>query len=109
MHSTFFLIVGLIPTWINLVRDPVERFVSLFHFLRSEHRWVNQVQKPPQEWFEKDINTCITSGDPECQFNPKSNYLKEHQLTYFCGSSPECKRIGSKAALQKGTSQLSYL
>ena len=54
------------------------------------------------EWCSKDINACITSGDPECQFNPESNYLREHQLTYFCGSSPECMRTGSKVALQKG-------
>ena len=60
--------------------------------------------KTPQEWCYKDINTCITSGDRECQFNPESNNLREHQLTYFCGSSPECKRTGSKVALQKGTS-----
>ena len=102
------MILDLIPTWINMVRDPVDRYVSLFNFLRSEHRWLNQLQKPPEEWFEKDINKCIISGDPECQFNSDSNYLKEQQLTYFCGSSPECKRVGSKAAFQKGKYLIKY-
>ena len=46
-----------------MVRDPVDRFVSLFNFLRTEHRWKNQEQKPPKEWFEKDINKCILSGE----------------------------------------------
>ena len=102
------MILDLIPTWINMVRDPVDRYVSLFNFLRSEHRWLNQLQKPPEEWFEKDINKCIISGDPECQFNSDSHYLKEQQLTYFCGSSPECKRVGSKAAFQKGKYLIKY-
>ena len=94
----------VVPSWINIVRDPVDRFVSLFHYLRAEHRWTHSLQRPPKEWFEKDINNCIISGDLECQFNPELNFLKEHQLTYFCGSSPECKKVGSKAALQKGNS-----
>ena len=94
---------GLEPTWINMVRDPVERFVSNFHWERSEYLWSlhSWLLQPPQEWFDKDINTCIISGDSECQFNPESKYLKEHQLTYFCGSSPECKHVGSMAALHK--------
>ena len=92
-----------------MVRDPVDRFVSAFYFLRHKNRWDMtrkevKLHKPPQEWFDKDINTCINSGDPECQFNPESNYLRNLQLTYFCGSSPECMHIGSKVALQKGIS-----
>ena len=98
----YFHVLELIPTWINVVRDPVDRFVSTFHFLRSENRWTDKPHIPPKDWFHKDINDCIIQGDAECQFNPDSKYLKEHQLTYFCGSSPECKRVGSKAALQKG-------
>jgi len=41
------------------------------------------------------------SGDLECQFNPQSMYLREQQLTFFCGSAPECKVMGSRAALEK--------
>merc|ERR1712029_27881 len=37
----------------------------------------------------------------ECQFNPQSMYLREQQLTFFCGSAPECKVMGSRAALEK--------
>ena len=35
-------------TWINLVRDPVERFVSLFHHQRKEHVWRKSLSKPPK-------------------------------------------------------------
>ena len=98
-YSCFYVV----PSWVNIIRDPVDRFVSLFYYLRAKHRWTHQLQRPPKEWFEKDINNCIIFGDPECQFNPELNFLKENQLTYFCGSSPECKKVGSKAALQKGS------
>ena len=89
-----------------MVRDPIDRFVSFFYYVRSEKSWssMSGTHKPPKEWFDKDINTCVTSGDLECQFNPESKYLREHQLTFFCGSSPECMRVGSRAALQKGIS-----
>ena len=92
-----------------MVRDPVERFVSSFSYRRknsSYHRkqWKIHQGIPPKEWFEKNISSCVLSGDPECQYNPESNYPTEQILTYFCGSSPECKRMGSKLALQKGSS-----
>ena len=63
--------------WINMVRDPVDRFVSLFYFLRAEKRWANPAKaRPPQSWFDKDLSHCVLSGDPECQFNPKSRWVK---------------------------------
>ena len=99
-----FVLEDLVPSWVNNVRDPIDRFVSQFNYLRTEKRWAKQLQRPPKEWFEKDINNCIISGDLECQFNSELKILKEHQLTYFCGSSPECQIVGSKAALQKGNS-----
>ena len=89
------------PLWVNMVRDPVDRFVSLFYFLRSKKRWQDREEKPPDEWFQKDMSDCVLSGDLECQFNPDRRILKEHQLTFFCGSAPECKVVGSRAALQK--------
>ena len=57
--------------------------------------------KPPESWFKKDLSECILSGDLECQFNPETRSRMEQQLTYFCGSSPECQVVGNRAALQK--------
>ena len=90
-------ILDLVPTWINVIRDPVDRFESHFSYQRNKHRTMGN-----KEWFEKNITTCILYGDPECQYNPESDYPKQQILTFFCGSSPECKQVGSKAALQKG-------
>ena len=93
-----------------MVRDPIERFISLFYYHRTRVGSKCHTHKLPPEWCYKDINKCITSGDRECQFNPESRTdetpetedLEKHQIPFFCGSSPECKLIGSKVALQKG-------
>ena len=57
----------------------------------------NVMQFFSQEWFEKEVSTCILTNDPECEFTP--NYLIEQQLTYFCGSAPECRTLGNYQAL----------
>ena len=75
-----------LPNWINVVREPVERYASLFRYHRHPKRWIGS-NKPPKSWFAKDFSDCVVRGDPECQFDPKGNYLTEQQLTYFCGSS----------------------
>ena len=50
-----------------------------------------------QAWFGKNLTNCISSNDLECDFD--FPYLVEFQLTYFCGSAPECRRRGHRGAL----------
>ena len=59
-----------------------------------------------QAWFAKSFSSCVLTGDLECQFNPELPYLVEHQLTYFCGSRPYCKQVGSRKALQRAKHNL---
>ena len=80
-----------------LVRDPVERYISEFYYNRQEERWKDIIERPNQDWFEKDLSQCILTNDPECDFGP--GYLIEQQLTYFCGSAPECRQVGNYKAL----------
>ena len=54
--------------------------------------------RPNQDWFAKDLSECILTNDPECDFG--SDYLIEQQLTYFCGSAPECRQVGNYKALK---------
>ncbi len=46
------------------------------------------------------MSECVLSGDPECLFSSPC-HLSEHQLTYFCGSAPECSLGWSRAALSR--------
>lgn len=128
--------------WINLVRDPVDRWVSMFYFLRSPDRWklmprgtdrppkVRTRSPPPspvgsaaspvhivdcpywpltgccdscrlQAWFEKDLESCVLAGDPECVFKANSTLFMDQQVTFFCGSALECLRVNSRVALLK--------
>ena len=54
---------------INMVREPMDRIVSQFYYLRSDKRWSWRKNKPPTDWFEKDFDTCVLQGDAECQVN----------------------------------------
>jgi hypothetical protein len=84
--------------WINIARDPIDRLVSDFYYNREEERWKDVTNKPSLEWFSKDLSQCILENDIECDFS--NDYLIEQQLTYFCGSAPECRQVGNYKALQ---------
>jgi len=88
---------GLNANYINVVREPIKRFVSHFYYLRSLGRWRDRKEKPPRAWFEKDLETCVFSGDPEC----KMEIGEGLQLTYFCGTVWECSNPKSRKALLK--------
>ncbi|XP_017555189.1 uronyl 2-sulfotransferase isoform X1 [Pygocentrus nattereri] len=88
------------PVYINIVRDPINRFLSNYFFRRfgdwrGEENHV--VRTPGMKDDERylDINTCILESYPECS-NPRLFYI----IPYFCGQHPQC-REPSLWALQK--------
>ncbi|XP_076048250.1 heparan sulfate 2-O-sulfotransferase hst-2-like [Oratosquilla oratoria] len=92
------------PVMVNLIRDPVDRFISNFYYVRSNLRWksnwkLKSNDPPPKSWFEKKLDTCIGLGDPECL--PVQGKLRELQLSYFCGHHPGCLQVGNQGALQR--------
>lgn len=88
------------PIFINLVRDPVERMISWYYYIRSGyrnailHRRFPNTTVQSEKWFKKSYNDCVRSGDPECQYVPGSvqdtvgNYKR--QTLFFCGHGREC-------------------
>ena len=48
-------------------RDPVERIVSNYFYVRSPARWRGREVSPSQAWFLKNIHDCVRSDDIECQ------------------------------------------
>jgi len=88
----------------NMVRDPVNRVISSYYYIRRKNAgWFKRREEipfqeeeiPSKEWFEKDFNECVKSGDLECQ-----NEGKEMQVTYFCGSDLRCKNSSDPMVLQ---------
>ena len=50
-----------------MCRDPVERIVSNYFYVRSPARWRGREVSPSQAWFLKNIDDCVRSNDVECQ------------------------------------------
>ncbi|XP_067900603.1 uronyl 2-sulfotransferase a isoform X1 [Heterodontus francisci] len=85
------------PVYINIIRDPISRFVSNYFFRRfgdwrSEQN--HQIRTPGMKDEERylDINDCILENYPECN-NPRVFYI----IPYFCGQHPKCRDPGEWA------------
>jgi hypothetical protein len=89
---------GLRVNMINMVREPVDRLVSNFHFVRNPRRWAGREVAPPQTWFTKSLQRCVVGRDPECLVGGERG--AEMALTYFCGAATHCTNSSSLAALQ---------
>lgn len=88
------------PIFINLVRDPVERVISWYYYVRNSYRnalhYRNNPDAPikPTAWFKKSFNDCVRNGDPECQYiplsviDPEGNFKR--QSLFFCGHNENC-------------------
>ena len=69
------------PVYINLVRDPVERFVSSYYYERQVRK-----ENYNPEAYKRTINTCVEEDHTECTLN---NSLIA--LPFFCGHDPVCQ------------------
>nr|CAB3267573.1 uronyl 2-sulfotransferase-like [Phallusia mammillata] len=86
------------PVYINVIRDPIERFVSQFYFKRygDNHMGMSRLARP---WHDGerdlDINTCVLRNYSEC-----SGLKLWYVVPYFCGQSPICREPGRDALLR---------
>ncbi|XP_061125600.1 uronyl 2-sulfotransferase a isoform X3 [Syngnathus typhle] len=82
------------PVYINIIRDPINRFLSNYFFRRFGD-WrgeQNHLIRTPQMTDDErylDINVCILENYPECS-NPRVFYI----IPYFCGQHPKCREPG---------------
>ncbi|KAL4624007.1 uronyl 2-sulfotransferase-like, partial [Arapaima gigas] len=85
------------PVYINIIRDPISRFLSNYFFRRFGD-WRGEqnhlIRTPGMKDFERylDINVCILENYPECS-NPRLFYI----IPYFCGQHPQCREPGTWA------------
>ncbi|XP_061900612.1 uronyl 2-sulfotransferase a isoform X2 [Entelurus aequoreus] len=82
------------PVYFNIIRDPINRFLSNYFFRRfgdwrGEQKHI--IRSPAMKDDERylDINVCILDNYPECS-NPRVFYL----IPYFCGQHTKCREPG---------------
>ncbi|XP_066956265.1 heparan sulfate 2-O-sulfotransferase pipe isoform X1 [Macrobrachium rosenbergii] len=96
------------PLYVNMVRDPVERVISWYYYVRAPWYFVERKQAFPElplpsaMWLRKDYETCVLTGDRECQYREGDERPDFAQLTeFFCGQDRNCTGFNTAYALQK--------
>lgn len=88
------------PIYVNIVRDPVERVISWYYYVRAPWYYVERKQifpdlpLPDPNWLKKDFETCVLKGDRECRYLQGEIHegIGDHrrQTLFFCGHSEKC-------------------
>ncbi|CAG9793937.1 unnamed protein product [Diatraea saccharalis] len=99
------------PIYVNVVRDPVERVISWYYYVRAPWYYVERKRAfpdlplPDPSWLKKDFETCVLSGDRECRYIEGETHegIGDHrrQTLFFCGHEPQCTPFNSVEALQR--------
>ncbi|PIK52066.1 hypothetical protein BSL78_11018, partial [Apostichopus japonicus] len=88
------------PIYLNLIRDPFDRLVSQYYFVRfGDGKFTNlkQLHKMTHpRHMNESFNDCVERDRPEC-IGP---YVQSLMVNYFCGYGPECQEP-TEGALEK--------
>ena len=80
-------------TYINLLRKPIDRFISNYYYVRSPTRWPEKLRKlKASGHWNVTLEQCIDKQYEGCKWNTMTRF--------FCGPEPFCKK-GNKKALSK--------
>jgi len=99
------------PIYVNLVRDPVERVISWYYYVRAPWYFVERKRAfpdlplPNPNWLRKDFETCVRTNDRECRYIPgaKKDGFGDHrrQTMFFCGHGDDCTGFNTEIAMKR--------
>nr|XP_039262057.1 heparan sulfate 2-O-sulfotransferase 1-like [Styela clava] len=105
-HGHFFYVEftrfgsSLSPIYINIVRDPLERLVSHYYFLRFGDNFRTDLIRTKQG-DTTTFDECFKRKHSDCRVDRL--WL---QIPYFCGQISECQKVGSRWALKEAKRNL---
>ena len=82
------------PIYVNMVRDPVERVISWYYYIRAPWIFVpnrrrNKKEMPNPKWVNTEFDECVLKGEKVCTYIEGSmlERVGDHrrQTLFFCG------------------------
>lgn len=88
------------PVYINIVRNPLDRLLSYYYFVRYGDNFRPQLRR--RKWEDRmTFDECVEQGGDDC--DPENLWV---QIPFFCGHTFKCRVPGSRWALEQAKHNL---